>query len=149
MISKVLYSHKSDEWETPQDFFDKLNETYHFDLDVCATEQNAKCIRFFDSEQDGLKKSWGGATVWCNPPYSNIAAWVKKATEEQRNGTTTVMLVPARTDTKWFHGYVYEKPGISIQFVKGRLRFGEATKNAPFPSMLIIFAKMEVQDGTD
>lgn len=60
VVSKILYSSKSDEWETPQDLFDKLNETYHFDLDVCATEQNAKCDRFFDAEQDGLKKSWGG-----------------------------------------------------------------------------------------
>ena len=147
MVSKILYSSKSDEWETPQDLFDKLNETYHFDLDVCATEQNAKCDRFFDAAQDGLKKSWGGATIWCNPPYSNITEWVRKAAEEQQNGTTTVMLVPSRTDTKWFHAYVYEKPGVSIQFVKGRLRFGGSKNGAPFPSMIIVFRG--IKNGTE
>lgn len=144
MVSKTLYSHKSDEWETPQDLFDKLNETYHFDLDVCATEQNAKCRRFFDKAQDGLRQSWGGYTVWCNPPYSQIVDWVRKAAHEQRNGTTTVMLIPARTDTKWFHECVYEKRGVSIQFVKGRLKFSGAMNSAPFPSMIVVFEKMEV-----
>ena len=146
MLSNVLYSHKSDEWETPQDLFDKLNETYHFDLDASATEQNAKCHRFFDKAQDGLRQSWGGYTVWCNPPYSQITDWVRKAAHEQWNGTTTVMLIPARTDTKWFHEYVYEKRGVSIQFIKGRLKFSGAMNSAPFPSMIVVFEKMEVQD---
>ena len=139
MISKTLYSSNTDEWETPQTVFNELDAVYHFDLDVCATQQNAKCKRFFDKAQDGLKKSWGGATVWCNPPYSRVDDWVRKAAEEQQNGTTTVMLVPSRTDTKWFHAYCYEKPGVSIQFVKGRLRFSGATVNAPFPSMVLVF----------
>ena len=147
MTSKIMYSSNSDEWNTPQDLFDKLNETYHFDLDVCATEQNAKCHRFFDKAQDGLRQSWGRYTVWCNPPYSQIADWVRKAAHEQRNGTTTVMLIPARTDTKWFHEYVYEKCGVSIQFVKGRLKFSGAKNCAPFPSMIVVFEKMEVQDA--
>lgn len=146
MVSKTLYSHKSDEWETPQDLFDKLNEKYHFDLDACATEQNAKCRRFFDKAQDGLRQSWGGYTVWCNPPYSQIVDWVRKAAHEQRNGTTTVMLIPARTDTKWFHEYVYKKRGVSIQFIKGRLKFSGAMNSAPFPSMIVVFEKIEVQD---
>lgn len=147
MLSNVLYSHKSDEWETPQDVFDRLNDKYHFDLDACATDQNAKCLRFFDKAQDGLRQSWGGYTVWCNPPYSQITDWVRKAAHEQWNGTTTVMLIPARTDTKWFHEYVYEKRGVSIQFLKGRLKFSGAMKSAPFPSMIVVFEKMEVQDG--
>lgn len=147
MVSKTLYSHKSDEWETPQDVFDRLNDKYHFDLDACATEQNAKCHRFFDKAQDGLRQSWGGYTVWCNPPYSQIVDWVRKAAHEQRNGTTTVMLIPARTDTKWFHEYVYEKRGVSIQFIKGRLKFSGAMNSAPFPSMIVVFEKMEAQDG--
>ena len=139
MVSKILYSSNSDEWETPQDLFDELNETYHFDLDVCATEQNAKCRRFFDKAQDGLKKSWGGATIWCNPPYSNVAEWVRKAAEEQQSGTTTVMLVFARTDTRWFHEYIYQKPNVEVRFVKGRLKFSGAKFNAPAPSMIVIF----------
>lgn len=145
--TKGIFSHATDEWETPQDFFDELNRIYHFDLDVCATEQNAKCKRFFNSKQDGLKKSWGGATIWCNPPYSNIIEWCRKATEEQQNGTTTVMLVPARTDTKWFHQYVWQKPNVDVQFVRGRLRFGGSNQNAPFPSMVIVFRG--IQDGTE
>ena len=145
--TKGIFSHATDEWETPQDFFDELNRIYHFDLDVCATEQNAKCDRFFNSEQDGLKNSWGGVTIWCNPPYSNIIEWCRKATEEQQNGTTTVMLVPARTDTKWFHQYVWQKPDVSIQFVRGRLRFGGSNQNAPFPSMVIVFRGKT--DGTE
>ena len=145
--TKGIFSHATDEWETPQDFFDELNRIYHFDLDVCATEQNAKCDRFFNSKQDGLKKSWGGATIWCNPPYSNIIEWCRKATEEQQNGTTTVMLVPARTDTKWFHEYVWQKQNVDVQFVRGRLRFGGSNQNAPFPSMVIVFRG--IQDGTE
>lgn len=144
--TKGIFSHATDEWETPQDFFDELKRIYHFDLDVCATEQNAKCKRFFTKKDDGLKKSWGGAMVWCNPPYSEIIEWVKKAVDEQKNGTTTVMLAHARTDTKWFHEYVWQKPNVSIQFVRGRLKFGGSKSNAPFPSMLIIFEKMEVQE---
>ena len=89
----------------------------------------------------------GGAMVWCNPPYSNIIEWCRKATEEQQNGTTTVMLVPARTDTKWFHQYVWQKPDVSIQFVRGRLRFGGSNQNAPFPSMVIVFRGKT--DGTE
>lgn len=139
MISKTLYSSNTDEWETPQTVFNELDAVYHFDLDVCATEQNAKCKRFFDKAHDGLKKSWGGAAVWCNPPYSRVADWVRKAAEEQKNGTTTVMLVPSRTDTKWFHAYVYEKPDVEIKFIKGRLKFGHSKVNAPFPSMVLVF----------
>lgn len=139
MISKTLYSSNTDEWETPQTVFNELDAVYHFDLDVCATEQNAKCKRFFDKAQDGLKKSWGGAAAWCNPPYSRVADWVRKAAEEQKNGTTTVMLVPSRTDTKWFHAYCYEKPDVEIKFIKGRLKFGNSKINAPFPSMVLVF----------
>ena len=149
MISNAMYSSNSDEWETPQSVFDELDAVYHFDLDVCATVQNAKCSRFFDKAQDGLKKSWGGATVWCNPPYSKVADWVRKASEEQQNGTTTVMLVPSRTDTKWFHAYCYEKPDVEIRFIKGRLKFGHGKNSAPFPSMIVIFRGNHGTERTD
>lgn len=139
MISHTLFSSNSDEWETPQSVFDELDAVYHFELDACATDQNAKCSRFFDKAQDGLKQQWGGTTVWCNPPYSRVADWVRKAAEEQQNGTTTVMLIFARTDTRWFHEYIYQKPNVDIIFVKGRLKFSGAKFNAPAPSMVVIF----------
>ena len=135
---KVSFSRKSDEWETPQDLFDRYDAIHHFDLDVSATEQNAKCKRFFTKETDGLSQKWFGS-CWCNPPYSNVSDWVRKAVSEMQNGVTTVMLVPARTDVKWFHDYIYQKPNIEIQFVRGRVKFVGGAENAPFPSMIVTF----------
>ncbi len=125
-------------WATPQDFFDNLNAEFDFDIDVCATPENAKCNKFFTEEQDGLSQSWGG-TCWCNPPYGReIGKWVSKAYASCKDdGVTVVMLLPARTDTKWFHEYIYHKA--EIRFIKGRLKFGGATNSAPFPSMVVVF----------
>ena len=128
---------KTDLWETPQDLFDKLNEEFHFNLDACAIPENAKCEKFFTPDQDGLKREWHGM-VWCNPPYGReISKWVEKSYEAAQQGETVVMLPPARTDTKWFHEYVYGKA--EIRFIKGRLKYGTAQYNAPFPSMIVIF----------
>lgn len=135
---ETLFSHKSDEWETPQALFDELNEEFHFERDVCATAYNTKCEWFYPPEEDGLSQDWGKQTVWCNPPYSDIKSWCKKCSEH--NGIA-VMLVPARTDTKWFHEYCYNKPDVEIRFIKGRLKFGNSKNSAPFPSMLVIFRK--------
>lgn len=133
---KTLFSHKSDEWETPQDLFDDLNKEFKFRVDVCATKDNYKCPLYFSPEIDGLKVDWSPwYSVWCNPPYSNIAAWAKKCSEHDG---LAVMLVPARTDTRWFHEYCYNKPHVELRFIKGRLRFSGAG-SAPFPSMLVIF----------
>lgn len=139
MNSKVMFSSKTDEWSTPQDLFDRLNEEFHFDLDVCANESNHKCPLYYDRKQDGLKMTWNGHIVWCNPPYGKeIAKWVEKAySEHETHGTTIVMLLPARTDTKWFHSYVLGRA--DIRFLKGRLRFGGCKNPAPFPSMLAIY----------
>lgn len=131
----TLFSHKSDEWETPQDFFDKVNEEFDFEIDVASTRENHKCAGYFTPEDDGLNQDWGKATVWCNPPYSNIRDWAKKCSEHKG---TAVMLVPARTDTKWFHDYCYKKPNVELRFIKGRLKFS-GQGSAPFPSMLVIF----------
>lgn len=111
--------------ETPQNFFDELNNEFHFTLDACARPENAKCARYFTPEQDGLSQMWSGR-VWCNPPYGNkIPLWLQKASDEiLANAELIVMLIPARTDTRWFHKYVYNKPGIEIRFIKGRLKFG-------------------------
>lgn len=140
----ALYSSKTDEWETPQAFFDELNREFSFDLDVCATGSNAKCNRYYSLEEDGLRQPWFGR-VWCNPPYGNkIPLWLQKASDEiLATAELIVMLIPARTDTRWFHEYVYNKPGIEIRFVKGRLKFGGAEYNAPFPSMIVIFRRTD------
>lgn len=141
-ISETLYSSRSDLWSTPQDFFDKLNDEFHFDLDACAIPENAKCERFYSPEQDGLSQPWTG-NVWCNPPYGkDIAKWIAKAQDEiQRNANVIVLLVHARTDTRWFHEYLYNKPNVELRFVKGRIKFGGAKYNAPFPSMIAILRR--------
>lgn len=140
---ETLWSSKTDQWATPQDFYDKLNEEFHFNLDPCADEFNHKCERYFTKEQDGLSQSWGGYRVFCNPPYGrDIGKWTEKAyTESQKPNTLVVMLIPARTDTRWFHNWVYGRA--EIRFIKGRLKFGGQKNNAPFPSMVVVY-KAEV-----
>jgi len=126
-------------WETPQALFDELDREFHFTLDVAADRDNAKCEKYFTAQDDGLRQSWGGERVWLNPPYGRgIKKWMRKAYQEgQKPGTIIVALVFARTDTEWFHEYVYHKA--EIRFLRGRLRFGNAENNAPAPSMLIIW----------
>ena len=138
MNTNLMFSSKTDMWETPQEFFNNLNAEFHFDLDVCAVQKNAKCIRYYSPELDGLSKDWAGV-CWCNPPYGReVGKWVKKASE---SCATVVMLLPARTDTKWFHDYIYHKA--EIRFIRGRLKFGGCNNSAPFPSMVAIFRKEE------
>lgn len=135
-----MFSSKTDLWSTPQNFFDELNKEFNFTLDPCATAENTKCKRYFTKEIDGLKQDWEGETVFCNPPYGTaIKEWVKKCYfESQRPMTTVVMLIPARTDTSYFHDYIYHKAR-EIRFVRGRLKFGESKNSAPFPSMVVVF----------
>ncbi len=133
MMSRVVYSNNTGIWETPQAFFDSLDEEFHFDIDVCALPQNAKCKRFY-TPFHGLVQPWKGV-CWCNPPYGRgVEKWVRKAAESD---ATIVMLLPARTDTKWFHEYIYGKA--EVRFIKGRLKFGSVKDNAPFPNMVVIF----------
>ena len=137
MNTSLMFSSKSNEYATPQSFFDELNKEFGLTLDPCATPENAKCSKYFTREQDGLKQNWEGHTVFCNPPYGReIKDWVKKCYEESANAKV-VMLVPARTDTKWFHDYIYHKA--EIRFLRGRLKFGDCKNSAPFPSMVVIF----------
>lgn len=134
----VHFSSKSDNWATPQDFFDKLNQEFNFTLDPCASSENAKCKNFYTKEDNGLTKSWDNNVVFCNPPYGRVLKdWVKKASEAR--GGVVVMLIPARTDTRYFHEYIYNKA--EIRFIKGRLKFGDSKNSAPFPSMVVIFNK--------
>jgi len=134
-----MFSSKTDLWSTPQDFYEELNREFNFNLDPCANEDNAKCEKYFTEENDGLMQNWEGFTVFCNPPYGReIPKWVEKCSNEgQKDGTTVVMLIPSRTDTRWFHNYIYGKS--EIRFIKGRLKFGECKNSAPFPSMVVIF----------
>lgn len=140
--SAALFSSAKDDWATPQEFFDKLNEEFAFDLDPCASEENHKTELFFTKEQNGLLQDWGGHTVFVNPPYGRKSTkeWIEKcAKEAEKPETTVVMLIPARTDTIAFHEYIYHKA--EIRFVKGRLKFGGSKDAAPFPSMVVIFRK--------
>ena len=133
-----MFSSNSDIWATPQDFFNALKQEFNFTLDPCALPINAKCSKFYTPEQNGLKQDWSNETVFCNPPYSNLKEWVEKASNEAKRGAKTVMLIPARTDTKWFHEHIYNKH--EVRFIKGRLKFGDSKNSAPFPSMLVVFS---------
>lgn len=139
-ITPVLYSSATDEWPTPPAFFAQLDRRYRFTLDPCATSDNAKCPLYFTREQDGLKQDWGTHRVFCNPPYGRrtIGAWVRKCFESSQGGALVVLLVPARTDTRWYHDWIEGKA--DIKFIRGRLRFGNADASAPFPSMLAVYA---------
>lgn len=135
----VHFSSKTDLWSTPNDLFNELNQEFNFTLDVCATPENAKVPKFFTREIDGLAQSWDGQRCWMNPPYGReISKWVKKASESE----FVVALLPARTDTRWFHDYIYKKR--ETRFFKGRLKFGGAQNSAPFPSMLVVFDNRKV-----
>jgi len=138
----VPFSSKTDLWETPQDTFDALAAEFGpFDLDVCATSENAKCARYYTRDDDGLTQPWDGV-CWMNPPYGReIKAWMRKAYEASQNGATVVCLVPARTDTAWWHDYAMKG---QIRFLRGRLKFGGAAKCAPFPSAVVVFANAPV-----
>lgn len=116
-----MFSSKTDQWATPQEFYDQLNDEFHFTLDPCADESNHKCDKYYTKEQDGLSQDWSGERVFCNPPYGRaIGDWVKKCAECACD--IAVMLIPARTDTRWFHQYIYGKA--EVRFIKGRLKFG-------------------------
>lgn len=137
-MNRILFESGSDEWETPKDVFERLNEEFGFNLDPCATMENRKCDMYYTKKDDGLTKNWGGYTVFCNPPYSQIAKWVEKCYREGcKDKTTVVMLIPSRTDTRYFHDYILNRA--EIRFIKGRLKFSDSKTGAPFPSMIVIF----------
>jgi len=137
-INDGMFSSNTDLWATPQDFFNRMNEEFNFELDVCANKENAKCDKYFTQETDGLQQEWNGI-CWMNPPYGRgIGEWVKKAYQSSLKGATVVCLVPSRTDTKWWHDYCMKG---EIRLVKGRLKFGDSKNSAPFPSAIVIFGK--------
>lgn len=149
-MNRVLLSRQSDEWATPESVFGPLHEEFAFGLDVAATEDNAKVPEFFNSAHDALQCDWRdaggqGRTCWMNPPYSRCREFMGKAAAEASRGCTVVALVPARTDTRWWHDCVWDvsrhepRPGVEVRFVRGRIRFVGASAGAPFPSAVIVF----------
>jgi phage N-6-adenine-methyltransferase len=149
--TELMFSSISNEWETPNDLYQSLNREFNFTLDPCSQDYNHKCQKYYTQEDDGLSKDWSGETVFCNPPYGKeIGKWVKKCHEESlKPNTKVVMLIPSRTDTKWFHKYIYNKA--EVRFIEGRLKFinrllpswredgNFKLQSAPFPSMVVIF----------
>ncbi|MBD5543775.1 MAG: adenine methyltransferase [Lachnospiraceae bacterium] len=148
MNTDLMFSSKKEDWETPQDLFDELNKEFDFTTDVCASEENHKCDYYFrkDAPIDGLRIAWTGR-CWMNPPYGRgIGKWIKKAHDEVKRGVPLVVcLLPARTDTKWFHEYIYNKENVEVRFLKGRLKFGGSKNSAPFPSMVVIFNNIKAE----
>jgi phage N-6-adenine-methyltransferase len=136
----TLFSSKTVEWSTPPDYFADLDQEFGpFDLDPCATPENAKCARFFTIKEDGLSQRWEGR-VYVNPPYGRgCGLWMRKAWESAACGDAelVVCLIPSRTCTRWWHQYVSK--AAEVRFVQGRLKFGGADAPAPFPSALVIY----------
>lgn len=148
MNNALMFSKATDEWETPQAFFDALHAEFDFELDAAATEANSKVpeyCRYVNARANGLTANWSGMTVFLNPPYSQCREFIAKAAEEARKGCTVVCLVPSRTDTRWWHAHVWDhekhqpRPGVEIRFLKGRLKFGGGKNSAPFPSVVVVF----------
>ena len=109
-------------------------------MDLAASKDNAKVSLFCTKDNSGLTGIFAGNfNIWCNPPYSNISEWCKRCYELSKQVNVVVMLVPARTDTKWFHDYCYKNSNCEIRFIRGRLKFSESKNSAPFPSMIVIF----------
>jgi phage N-6-adenine-methyltransferase len=125
-ISNALYSSRTDEWPTPQSFFDELNAEFGFTLDPCASAQNAKCRAFYTKEQNGLEQDWNTHRVFCNPPYGKtMRDWARKCYEASRCGALVVLLAHARTDTRWFHDWVYRTSPLHSDGACWRLLFKE------------------------
>jgi phage N-6-adenine-methyltransferase len=139
----VMMSSANHDWETPALLFAELElEFGPFDLDPCCLPETAKCVRYFTPADDGLRQPWSGR-VFCNPPYGReIGKWVRKAWEESRRGATVVLLIPARTDTSYWHDYCFKG---EVRFLRGRIYFSRngRTGRAPFPSAVVVFRGSE------
>ena len=137
-MKRIVPAHtqrSTEEWATPQELFDSLDAEFHFTLDPCASEGNAKCSQYFTKNQDGLAQKWTGV-VFMNPPFRYCDRWVKKAYEECGRGVTVVCLLPSRTDTAWWHEYATKA---EIRWIRGRVKYGGRGVNAPFASCILIF----------
>lgn len=144
-FNKKFDSIKQD-WTTPKILFDKLNKEFNFEYDLAADKDNALCSKFYTKEDDGLKQNWSGI-CWLNPPYgdksSKMVDWIKKAylTTQENPELTVVMLIPARTNTKWFHNYCMK--AAEVRFICGRPKFGDSKHGLPQPLILLVFKKSD------
>ena len=134
---KTKFESKNQNWETPPEIFEPLNEEFHFDLDVCATKETAKCKKFFTKEQDALTQDWKGV-CWMNPPFNKVGTWLKKAFEESQKGSTVVCLIASKTNTNWWHNYCMKG---EIRFIKGRPKFKGNIHGLPQPLAIVVFGK--------
>lgn len=144
MVDQVMFSCEKEDWGTPQWLFDALDKEFGFTIDVCASDDNAKCDRYYTISDTGLLKDWGTEVCWCNPPYGpkQTGLWMHKAYSAAQSGATVVVLAPARTDTKWFHEYAMKG---EVRFLRGRLTFEGAPSTAPFPSLVCVFRPKEFE----
>lgn len=134
----VHFSSATPEWATPQWLFDQFDAEFHFTVDVCSTDENAKCPKHYTRREDGLLQDWAGEVAWMNPPYGKaISAWMRKAYTESLRGATVVCLVPSRTDTAWWHNYAMKAS--EIRYLRRRIKFGGCANSAPFPSAVVVF----------
>ncbi|TXH45722.1 MAG: adenine methyltransferase [Desulfurellales bacterium] len=135
--TSVHFSSASNEWATDDEVFNALDREFGFTLDVASTVENAKCKQFFTQKENGLLQDWRGHVCWMNPPYGReIGKWIEKAYNEAQRGAIVVCLIPARTDTDYWHRWCFKG---EVRFIKGRLKFGNHKNNAPFPSAIVIF----------
>lgn len=132
---RSAFTSNKQEWETPDSLFVPLNNEFQFTLDVAADENNTKCSAYFTEQDDGLSKDWHGI-CWMNPPYKDKKKWIMKAYEEAQKGATVVCLVPARTNTNWWHNYCMKG---EVRFIRGRPKFKGAKHGLPQPLAIIIF----------
>ena len=140
MNAAAMFSSATDEWETPKRIFDELDREFNFTIDPCSTDENAKCAKHYTRQDDGLAQDWTGERVFCNPPYGReMPKWIAKCAAHGAKGGLAVMLIPARTDTRAFHEFIYNKA--EIRFIRGRLKYGGAKYNATFPSMVVVFGR--------
>ncbi len=135
-LDKLFESEKT-EWETPQGLFDQYAKEFGFTLDVAASSENTKCKDFFSKEDNGLVQDWSGV-CWCNPPYGKgMTDWLLKAKDEVFRGVTTVCLIPARTNTNWFHDICFAHG--EVRFLRGRPKFVGHKHGLPWPLCVVIF----------
>ena len=145
MNREVMFSSKRQDWATPDDVFKKLDDEFHFTLDAASSHENAKCAKHYTIVEDGLKQDWTGERVFINPPFGReIGKWVRKASEEScKPNTLVVMLIPARTDTSYWHDYIFARRSsgerAEVRFLRGRITFKGGTATAPFPSAVVVF----------
>ena len=137
-LQTVHFTSNTNEWSTPSELYKRLNREFNFTLDPCCTKENAKCERHYTIAEDGLQQNWKDDIVFMNPPYGReIGRWIEKAYKESLRGAIVVCLIPARTDTKYWHEYIFGKA--EVRFIRGRIKFGNGNNSAPFPSAIIIY----------